>query len=277
MLFILLITGSGDGCPTLMERRAEAHARIHSGHFVSSLKRLSHLLSVCLGLAGLLSACNERAANVAPSPTSPTPQATPTLLPNPQPRATVSGTVFQTTPQGQRTISGARVLVVDLVDGPYVLGWDEVVTDIQGRFTSAYVFPGRAVKLTAYSGTGQGLWNQSGLSQMCAVHPTISEGNTIADIELVEAGVSPVTLGSPALSGVVYQNLERATARSGDSGSLQQQQPRRRRCVRENRRERPLQFLSPSAWAWIRACRVRRSFGIFPRRAIHPGACRDPW
>jgi hypothetical protein len=39
---------------------------------------------------------------------------------------------------------------------------------------------------------------------MCAVHPTI-DGDTIADIELVQAGVLPMTYGSPTLSGVVFE------------------------------------------------------------------------
>ena len=80
-------------------------------------------------------------------------------------------------------------------------------SDTNGQFSLANVSPKRAVKITAYSGPGSGLWNQSGLYQTCAVHPTI-DGDTMADIELVEAGVLPMTHSSPTLSGVVYETSE---------------------------------------------------------------------
>jgi hypothetical protein len=43
---------------------------------------------------------------------------------------------------------------------------------------------------------------------LCAVHPTI-DGDTTADIELVQAGVQPTTYGSPTLSGVVFETSNR--------------------------------------------------------------------
>ena len=114
--------------------------------------------------------------------------------------------MFQTTVQGRPPVSNAHLFAVDLLEGPYgVYGWREVFSDTNGRYSLANVFPGRTVKVTAYSGPGSGLWNQSGLYQMCAVLPTISDGDTIADIELVQAGVLPVTYGSPTLSGVVFE------------------------------------------------------------------------
>jgi hypothetical protein len=39
---------------------------------------------------------------------------------------------------------------------------------------------------------------------VCAVHPTI-DGDTTADVELVQAGILPSTYASPTLSGVVFE------------------------------------------------------------------------
>jgi hypothetical protein len=155
-----------------------------------------------LGLAGLLAACSEPPKIVTPSSSSPAP---PVPQPSPQMGPVITGVVFQNTEQGRRPVSGARVYVVDLVDGPYgAYPWYELLSDPNGRFSLANVPPGRAVKVTGYDGSGRGLWNQSGLSQLCAVHPTI-DGDTTADIELVQAGVLPMTYGSPTLSGVVFE------------------------------------------------------------------------
>jgi len=155
-----------------------------------------------LALTGLLAACSEPPTIATPSPSSPAP---PVPRPSPQTGPALTGVVFQNTEQGRRPISGARVYVVDLVDGPYGnFPWYELQCDSNGRFSLANAGPGRAVKLTGYDGPGNGLWNQSGLSQICAVHPTI-DGDTMADIELVQAGVLPMTYGSPTLSGVVLE------------------------------------------------------------------------
>ena len=113
--------------------------------------------------------------------------------------------VFETTKDGRRPVSGARVFVVDLIDGPYGdFGWSELSSDTNGRFSIANLFPGRPVKITAYVGAYGGLWNQSALTQVCAVHPAIN-GDTSADVELVQAGITPTTYGSPTLSGVVFE------------------------------------------------------------------------
>ena len=142
---------------------------------------------------------------VSPSQPSPAAPGPPSSQPNPQTGPALTGVVFQTTEQGRRPVSGAHVFVTDLIDGPYGnYGWSEVLSDTNGRFSSARVFPGRPIKITAYIGRDFGLWNQSGLYQTCAVHPTI-EGETMADIDLVQAGVLPITYGSPTLSGVVIE------------------------------------------------------------------------
>ena len=156
---------------------------------------------IALALVGILVAC-EPSSIVTPSPSSATALV---QQPSAQTRPVLTGVVFQNTGQGRRPVSDARVYVVDLVDGPYGdFPWYEVLSDPNGRFSLATPFSGRAVKITAYDGPGSGLWNQSGLSQLCAVHPTIA-GDTTADIELVQAGVRPMTYDSPTLSGVVFE------------------------------------------------------------------------
>jgi hypothetical protein len=155
-------------------------------------------LIALLTLAGLLAACGEQPASPSPSSRAPAPQ------PNPQLAPALTGVVFEIGQQGRRPVSGARVFVVDLVEGPYGnYPWFELVSDANGRF-NASVYQGRQVKVTAYDGAGFGLWNQSGLHQVCAVHPTIN-GDTTADVELVHAGILPTTYGSPTLSGVVFE------------------------------------------------------------------------
>jgi hypothetical protein len=159
-------------------------------------------LFASLALAGLVAACGEAPAVVSPSPSAAalTP---PPPRPSPPPGPVLTGVVFQTTEQGRRPVPGAHVFVTDFIDGPYGdYGWSEVLADTNGRFTAAKVYLGRPVKITAYSGPLSGLWNQSGLYQTCAVHPMI-EGDTTADIDLVQAGV--LTYDSPTLSGVVIE------------------------------------------------------------------------
>src|SRR5262249_18832712 len=117
----------------------------------------------------------------------------------------LNGTVFENTGAGRRPISGARVFVVDLLDGPYgYVPWYELASDANGRF-SVLPLPQRAVKITAYAGSGVGLWNQSELFQVSAVHPTV-DGATSVEIELVRHGVIPRIQESPVLSGVIFES-----------------------------------------------------------------------
>jgi hypothetical protein len=151
-------------------------------------------------VTGLLAGCSEQATTLSPSPVS-----NPRGAPAPQSDPALTGIVFETTEQGRRPVSSARVVVVDLLDGPYGdYGWSEVSSDASGRFSIASLPRGRPVKVTAYVGPNGGLWNQSSLFQVCAVHPTI-DGDTTADVELVQAGIRPTTYGSPTLSGVVFE------------------------------------------------------------------------
>jgi hypothetical protein len=156
-------------------------------------------------LAWALVACGESPRIVRPSPISPTSPEFPAPQPNPPTGPAPTGFVFATTEHGRRPVAGAHIFAVDLVEGPYGdYGWSELVSDVNGRFSVPTVFAGRRVKLTAYDGPGSGLWNQSGFSQLCAVHPIVDE-ETTADIELVQSGLLPATYGSPTLSGVIFE------------------------------------------------------------------------
>ena len=171
---------------------------------------------IALSLPGLLASCTQPSTAPTPSSSSTSPR-----TPQPSPSGpTLTGVVFQNTAQGRRPISAARVFVVDLVDGPYGnFPWYELQSDANGRLSLANVPPERAVKVTGYDGAGSGLWNQSGLYQMCAVHPTI-DGDTTADIELVQRGALPGAVDSPVLSGVVFESTAEGRRPAGDMAVL---------------------------------------------------------
>jgi hypothetical protein len=119
----------------------------------------------------------------------------------------LTGVVLEVTQQGRRPIPGAKVIGVDLDQGPYgYLPWYELTTDVNGQFTLAPAISGRVVKLTAYEEPGFGpLFNQGDLFQVRAVHPTVGAGATV-EIELVRLGVEPRTADRPILSGVVFES-----------------------------------------------------------------------
>ena len=168
-----------------------------------------------LSLAGLLWSCGQLPTAPTPSPSSAAP---PTSQGGPSGPA-LTGVVFQNTGQGRRPIPGARVFVVDLIDGPYGnFSWYELGSDVNGRF-SLIAFPHRAVKITAYAGPGFGLWNQSGLFQVSAVHPTV-DGDTTVEIELVQRGVVPGTVDSPVLSGVIFETTAEGRRPAADMAVL---------------------------------------------------------
>jgi hypothetical protein len=136
---------------------------------------------VALFLAGITS-CSQPPAGPTPATSPPVPQSAP-------PGPSLTGVVFQKTEQGRRPIVGARIVVVDLLDGPYGnFPWYELASDINGHF-SLVAFARRAVKITAYAGPGSGLWNQSGLFQVSAVHPIV-DGATSVEVELVRHGAA---------------------------------------------------------------------------------------
>jgi len=147
-----------------------------------------------------LTACDETPGDV-PSTSGRSP-----TVPSPPPSNPVlQGEVFQKTREGRHAIAGAHVFVVDLLDGPYGnYVWSQVVSDAGGRFTAG-AFPGRAVKITAYSGPGFTPLSEVGLVQACAVHPIV-DGETRAEIELTQADTRPTRWEPPFLSGLVSEN-----------------------------------------------------------------------
>jgi hypothetical protein len=152
---------------------------------------------VALSLVGITS-CSQPPTSPAPATSPPAPQSAPS-------DPSLTGVVFQKTEDGRRPISGARIVVVDLLEGPYGnFPWYELASDINGHF-SLVAFARRAVKITAYAGSSSGLWNQSGLFQVSAVHPIV-EGATSVEIELVRHGEAPRTQESPVLSGVIFES-----------------------------------------------------------------------
>jgi hypothetical protein len=146
----------------------------------------------------LVVACSDTRGDV--SDVSPTPIASP--VPS---GSLVTGFVLENTGGERLPVPGARVLAVDLVEGPYGnYPWHETMTDVAGRFTlPAYV--NRMTRITAYApGTLGPLWSRS-TYQVCAVHPIVN-GHTVADVELTRAGVDGSVRVSPTLSGLIYED-----------------------------------------------------------------------
>ena len=77
-------------------------------------------------------------------------------------------------------------------------------SDAGGHFSVAGLQPGRAVKLTAYVGSTNPRLNDSGLSQVCAVHPVPGVDAAI-EIDLFSHEATPRTLRSPVLNGIVVE------------------------------------------------------------------------
>ena len=167
-------------------------------------------------LAGLVTSCNQ--PPTVPTPSSPS---TPAPAPTPNPSSPILiGVIFEATEQGRHPIPDATVFVVDLLHGPYgYIPWHELTSDMNGRFMLANAIPGRAVKITAYKKPGFGLWNQSGLFQLRAVHPTVGDGTTV-EIELVRLGEQPGMFDSPILSGVVFESTAEGRRPAGDVAVL---------------------------------------------------------
>src|SRR5687767_3709605 len=173
---------------------------------------------VAFTLAGIATSCSQPPTG--PSRSSPSTSAA-VLDPSPTPASSsLIGVVVEATAQGSRPIPGANIFVVDLIEGPYGdFPWYELTSDMNGRFTLAPAIPGRAVKITAYEPPGFGLWNQSGLFQVRAVHPTVGRETTV-EIELVRVGGQPRTFDSPVLSGVVFETTAAGRRPAADMAVL---------------------------------------------------------
>lgn len=115
----------------------------------------------------------------------------------------LSGSVFETTSGVRRPISGARVLVTDVIEGYYGnYPPNDLLSDANGRFSIARLAVGRAVSVVATVGVFP---PKFGLYQVCAVHPTIT-ADTSVEVELVAPGAIPETFDSPIVSGVVFES-----------------------------------------------------------------------
>ncbi len=142
-------------------------------------------------------ACSEPSAGqspTSPSATLPTPSETsqPPIIPVAGP--TLSGSVYEVTPQGLRAVSfgnvwysvaGGRVKIVNL--------------DATGRYTISALPTGSRIRLTA---------NSPGLQQTCAVYTVFEAADTVQDIKLVRSGTHDATCEGPTLSGVVFRIVE---------------------------------------------------------------------
>ena len=136
-------------------------------------------------------ACSEQSP--AQSPTSPSVTPQPPIIPVTGP--TLSGSVYEVTPQGLRAMSIGRVSY--FVDGFIRDG--SVNIDPSGRYTIPALPTGSRVRLTAFS---------LDLQQTCAVYTVVEGGDTVQDIKLVRLGTHDVTCEGPTLSGVVFRIVE---------------------------------------------------------------------
>jgi hypothetical protein len=173
-------------------------------------------LVAVVALAVIVSRCS-------PPPTAPTAPQSSALPPQPLPAwaGSLTGVVLERTAHGPRAIPGARVVVVDLIDGPYGnYPWYELVTDANGGFALGILTNGRAVKITAFDKLGTGpLWNSTNLFQVRALHPVVV-ADTKVEVELVQRGASPPTPESPILSGVVFENTGEGLRPAADMAVL---------------------------------------------------------
>ncbi len=135
-------------------------------------------------------ACSEQSPGQSPTSPSATPQ--PPIIPVTGP--TLSGSVYEVTPQGLRAVSFGYVLYsVDY-------GWvNKVNLDTIGRYTISALPTGSRIKLTAHSPS---------LQQTCAVYTVFEGGDTVQDIKLVRSGTHDAMCEGPTLSGVVFRIVE---------------------------------------------------------------------
>ena len=158
---------------------------------------LRTVLTLTFGV--LAFACGEQSAGqspTSPSATPPSPFATPQppQPPIPVTGPTLSGSVYEVTPQGLRAVSFGNVwYFVDGVRGK------TVNLDTSGRYTIPALPTGSRIRLRA---------SYLGLQQTCAVYTVFEGDDTVQDIKLVREGTHDVTCESPTLSGVVFRIVE---------------------------------------------------------------------
>ena len=146
------------------------------------------LRSVILLIVGVFAfACGEQSPGQGPTSPSVTPQ--PPTIPVTGP--TLSGRVYEVTPQGLRAVSFGNVWY-SLDSG----GGKTVNLDTSGRYTIAALPTGSRVRLTA---------NSPSLQQTCAVYTVFEAADTVQDIKLVRSGSQDAMCEGPTLSGVVFR------------------------------------------------------------------------
>src|SRR5687767_8368196 len=146
------------------------------------------LRSVLLLIAGVFAfACGEQSPGQGPTSPSATPQ--PPTIPITGP--TLSGRVYEVTPQGLRAVSFGNVWYS--VNGG---GVTIVNLDTSGRYTISALPTGSRIRLTA---------NSPSLQQTCAVSTVSEAADTVEDIKLVRSGTQDAICEGPTLSGVVFQ------------------------------------------------------------------------
>jgi hypothetical protein len=149
---------------------------------------LRTLLTLTFGLFAF--ACSEQSPGQ--SPTSPS--ATPQRPITPDTGPTLSGSVYEVTSEGLRTVSFA--IVWYSVDGGNV---NIVNFDTNGRYTISALPTGSRITLTAHSPS---------LQQTCAVYTVFEGGDTVQDIKLVRSGTHDAMCEGPTLSGVVFRIVD---------------------------------------------------------------------
>ena len=145
-------------------------------------------------------ACSEQPVGLSPtSPSagssSPSATAQPPTIPVTGP--TLSGTVYEVTPQGLRAVSTGYGNVWSGVDGGSRTAFASI--DTSGRYTISGLPPGSRIRLLA---------NAVNLQQTCAVSTVFDGSDTVQDIRLVRSGTYDVTCQGPTLSGVVFRVVE---------------------------------------------------------------------
>ena len=157
------------------------------------------LRTVLLLTVGVVAfACGEQSSGhgpTSPSVTPPLPSDTPPQPPiAPVTGPTLSGSVYEVTPQGLRAVSFGNVWYS--VDG----GRIKIVNlDTSGRYTISALPTGSRIRLTA---------NAPGLQQTCAVYTVFKAADTVQDITLVRSGTHDARCEGPTLSGVVFRIVE---------------------------------------------------------------------
>lgn len=129
------------------------------------------------------------------SPTSPSATPQPPIIPVTGP--TLSGSVYEVTPQSLRAVSNGNVWY--FVDGGSRVHMVNI--DASGRYTIPALPTGSRIRLTAFS---------PDLQQTCAVYTVFEGVDTVQDIKLVRSGTHDVTCEGPTLSGVVFRIVEGA-------------------------------------------------------------------